>query len=697
MTGTRSRRPKGNLPAETTSFVGRRGEVGKARRLLSTARLVTLTGAAGVGKTRLALRVAAQLHDGFPDGVWLVELAALADDKLLPQTIADVLGIQDGSARPLLDTVSGYLEDKRLLLVLDNCEHLVDACAILADRLLRTAPDLRILASSRHALRAAGEHLLEVAPLPVPDLNQAQRRPTRYAAVRLFGERAAAALPGFRVGAGSRDTVARICHRLDGIPLAIELAAVRVRAMPVHQILRRLDDYFEFLAEGSRASIPRLRTLRATIDWSFDLCSVEEQDMWARASEFIGGFDLNAAETVCAGEDIAREAVLDLVDNLVSKSILTRVDGTAMARYRMLEPIRQYGQERLASSGHRTTVRTRHRDHYGRLAKQAERAWLGAQELEHYAQLQCEHANLRAGLEFCLTESTEEKAGLDIGSALWIYWFLSCSHTEGRYWLDRALEANPQPSPARAKALWINAWLALMQADTAAALSMVGESRRSAQRLDAESALGHALRVAGLATFFQDDVPGGAMLLDEALDCFRAAGDRSGVWITLLQLAGMTAILGEPQRAVDLGEECVDLSHTRAHLSRSWALWGLAISRWLIGDREGAGGLVREVIRINHRPSNRWSLVHSIEILGWITAAEGQYRRAARLLGAADPIWRSTGVLPGTLRHLAPSHHQCEQQTRQSLGDETFTLAFREGTRLTIDEAIAYALEPQRS
>jgi non-specific serine/threonine protein kinase len=696
MTGTTSHRPNGNLPGATTSFIGRRREIITTKRLLSTTRLVTLTGVAGVGKTRLALRVAAQLHEKFPDGVWLVELAALTEDKLLPQAVADTLGIQDQSARPLLDTLTDYLADKQLLLVLDNCEHLVDPCAILTDKLLRAAPELRILATSRHALRTSGEQLLQVAPLPMPDPNQAQSQPTRYAAVRLFAERAATALPGFRVDARNRDAITRICHRLDGIPLAIELAAVRVRAMPVHQILRRLDDYFEFLAEGSRTSIPRLRPLHTTIDWSFNLCSVEEQDAWARASEFIGGFDLDAAETVCAADDVASDDVLDLVASLVDKSILTRMDSGTKARYRMLEPIRQYGQERLASSGRRTTIQIRHRDHYGRLVGNAESAWLGPDELEWFDRLQCEHANLRAALEFCLTESGEEQAGLKIGTALCHYWFISCSHTEGRYWLDRALESNPEPSPARAKALWVNAWLAVMQADIDAGLSLVGECRWLAQRLGDESALGHATRVAGVATFFQNDVPSGVRLLKEALDHLRGLGDWSGVWITLLQLTVMTAILGEPERAVDLGEECLALSHTRAHVSRSWILWALAISRWLTGDRQATSRLICECIRIN-QPSNRWGLVHSIEVLGWIAAATGQHRRAARLLGAADPLWRSTGVLPATLMHLAPSHDQCEQQTRESLGTKQFAIAFREGTRLTPDDAIAYALEPQRS
>jgi hypothetical protein len=472
--GTASHRLKSNLPAEATSFVGRRGEVTKAKRLLSTARLATLTGVAGVGKTRLALRVAAQLLEKFPDGVWLVELSALTDDKL-----------PDRDPTPA-----------------DSARH---------DRL-----------ELQPMLRSGAGH----------------------------------------VGAGIR----------------------------VHRRVRPRRGRSRLLRRGHRrSSRPRP-------------CRRSGEQVHPDAGERCGHGALPDAGTHPPVRPGTAGVVRPPDDRTGSAPRSLRTPGN-----------------------------------------QAERAWLGAQELEQFAQLQREHANLRAALEFCLTESTEEKAGLDI-AALWIYWFLSCSHTEGRYWLDRALESNPEPSPALAKALWVNAWLALMQADTAAALSMVEECRCSAQRLDDKSALGHAIRVAGLATFFQNDVPGGVMLLEKALAHFRRAGDQSGVWITLLQLAGMTTILGEPVRAVDLGEECLSLSHTRAHMSRSWALWGLAISRWLIGDRRDAGRLVLEVIRIN-QPSNRWSLVHSIEILGWITAAEGQYRRAARLLGAADPIWRSTGVL----------------------------------------------------
>ncbi|MFB9616380.1 AAA family ATPase, partial [Kutzneria kofuensis] len=355
-----------------TSFVGRRREVAQAVRLLRRARLLTLTGVAGVGKTRLALRVAVRTREAFPDGVWLVELAALTDEKLLAPTVADALGIhhQQGQ-RSTTQTLADYLADKRLLLVLDNCEHLLDPCAVLTSRLLRATTGVRILATSRQALGTAGEHLLEVPPLPVPDLGQPviPRALTRGEAVRLFAERAALARPGFAVDAGNRATVVRICHRLDGIPLAIELAALRVRAMPVAEILIGLDDYLGFLSTGSRVAVPRAQTLRAAIDWSFALCSSLEQQLWARASVFAGGFDLDAAEVVCGGMGIACEDVFDLVAGLVDKSVLTVVpdETDVRARYRMLEAIRQHGQERLASSGHLMVVRARHRDHYRQL------------------------------------------------------------------------------------------------------------------------------------------------------------------------------------------------------------------------------------------------------------------------------------------------------------------------------------------
>jgi predicted ATPase len=692
--GTRSsHRPKANLPAEVTSFVGRRHEIAEIKKLFRRRRLVTMTGVAGVGKTRLALRVAAQLRETFSDGVWLVELAALADNTLLPQTVADVLGIQDQSARPELEALSDYLQDKQLLLVLDNCEHLSDACAVLADALLRAAPRLRILATSRQALGATAEQLLEVPALPLPDLIQAASPSTRDGAVQLFAERAATASPGFRVDAGNREIVGRICHRLDGIPLAIELAAVRVRALPIHQMLARLDHYFEFLGEGSRISVPRLQALRATIDWSFDLCSNDEQALWAQASVFADGFELDAAEAVCSGDGIARETTLDLVAGLVNKSILTRMDRGGEARFRMPEPLREYGRERLSASDRQTALLARHRDHYGRLVEKAGREWLGPDEVAWFTRLRREHANVRAALEFCLGETGEARAGLEIASALWIYWIISGSHREGRHWLDKALELDQEPSSARANALWINGWLALQQADVAAGQSMAAESRALAERLGDEYAIAHAIRIGGMAAFYRNDLQRVLTLLEEALAHHRAAGNPVGVWIVLVELTVVTATLGDLERAVAFGEECLALSEPRAHLSRLWALWALGLSWWLTGNRRQARSLIRAGLLSNPRLDNQWGMAHNLEILAWIAQEDGRDEHAARLLGAANRIWRSVGTPPAKLRYLAPSHDQCQERARRALGDANFTAMFDEGTRLTLEEAIVYVPE----
>jgi predicted ATPase len=453
--GAGSGRLVGNLPGEATSFVGRRRETAQAARLLRRGRLLTLTGVAGVGKTRLALRVAAHAREAFPDGVWLVELAALTEDTLLAQTVADVLGIQNRLDVPTVDTLVGYLADKQLLLVLDNCEHLLDACAVLASELLASellaaAPGVRILATSRQALRAAGEYLLEVPPLPVLDLGQPMttRALARGEAVRLFAERAALARPGFAVDAGNHAAIVRICQRLDGIPLAIELAALRVRAMPVTEILTGLDDYLRFLATGSRIAVPRVQTVRAAIDWSFALCSHDEQQLWARASVFAGGFDLDAAEAVCRGQSIAREDVFELVAALVDKSILTRASHDTPARYRMLETIRHYGQERLAASGQQTAVCARHRDHYRRQVTRAEQEWLGPNEQAWFTTSRREHPNLRAALEFCLTEPGEARAGLEITAALFHYWVRSGRHGGGPLLARPGTGAGPAAEPA---------------------------------------------------------------------------------------------------------------------------------------------------------------------------------------------------------------------------------------------------------
>jgi predicted ATPase len=684
-------RSQTNLPADTTSFIDRRHEVAEAKRQLRRRPLLTVTGPAGVGKTRLALRVAAQVAPAFPDGVWLVELAALAEGKLLAQTMLHVMGIPDWPNRSPVEVLPAHLRDKKLLLVLDNCEHLLDACASLVDELLTAAPGLRILTTSRQVLSVRGEHVLDMAPLTVPHADRLEIADvTRYDAVRLFAERAVAARPGFGLDTDNLLAVVRLCQRLAGLPLAIELAAQRVRMLSPAEILDRLVDYVEVPAAGSRT---RPRTLRATIDWSFDLCSQREQILWARTSVFAGGFELDAVEAVGSGEGIARKDVPGLVTELVDKSILTRRNHRAPTRYGMLDAIHEYGRLRLVGSGQKSLLKARHRDYYKRLAKQAESQWLGPGQQEWFVRLQREHANLRAALDFCASEPGEARIGLEMASALWPYWVFSGSLTEGRHWLEQAVERQPEPSQARAKALWVSGWLAVLRGEVSAGTLLVAQSQTLAQRLGDEATMAHAMRTAGSAAFLQGDIPGAVAFLEDALARHRAVGDPAGVWCTLYLLTMVCTYHKQGDRAVAFGEECLALAAVRgADLSRTSALWAIGLARWLHGEHAEATKPIRESLRLKQPLHDRRGIANCVEVLAWAAAKSGRNDRAARLLGAGHTIWRSIGTSPSRLRHLAGAHERYEQDARRSLGDAAFTTAFNEGTQFTLDQAIAYAL-----
>jgi hypothetical protein len=361
----------------------------------------------------------------------------------------------------------------------------------------------------------------------------------------------------------------------------------------------------------------------------------------------------------------------------------------------MLEAIRQYGEEQLVSSGQQTAVRARHRDHYRWLVTRAEQEWLGPNEQAWFTTLRREHPNVRAALEFCLTEPGQARAGLEITAALWHYWIRSCTHGEGRYWLDRALQLDPEPSPQRAKALWTSSWLALLQADLATALSLLEQARVLAQQLGDEPTLAHTTLSFGVAAFFQDDLHRAVTLLEDALAHHQTLGDQSGVWLALCYLALTTMALGDPDRAVAFSEENLALCDSRgASSSRTYPLWVLSLARWLSGDRQAAGRLIREGLPAAQHIGDRWVLAHYLETLAWIAGADGRHARAARLLGAAHTIWRSTGTPASGPGYLAPAHHEhCEQQSRTALGDQQVTTAFQHGTRLPPDQAIDYALD----
>ncbi|MGV9360070.1 ATP-binding protein [Amycolatopsis sp. NPDC003731] len=683
--GARSRRSAGNLPAELTSFVGRRHELGDAKRLLAAARLVTLTGAGGVGKTRLALRVAADVRRAFPDGVWLAELADVGDPHLVPNTVATAFGLRGTS-----DQAAGlaeYLEDKQLLLVLDNCEHVADECATLVAKLLAGSGGLRVLATSRHTLHVEGEHLLHVEPLPVAD--DTDGGPVE--AVTLFADRAAAVSPGFELTPDTRATVSRICRRLEGIPLAIELAAVRVRVLSVDQVLERLDDRLGLLTSRPAAVQPRRRTLEAAIDWSFELCTPAEQRLWTQASVFPGGFDLDAAEQVCAPAAADGGSALDVVTGLVDKSVVSRQNGTfgRHAWYRMLETVREYGGARLAAEGDEAGVRARQAEYYAGLARRYRAEGFGPRQSEWLGRLRREHANLRAVLEHCLSGPGEPGRALDIAASLWNFWYGGgLVVPEGCGYLRRGLELCGERSLVRARGLYAMAFLAIQTGAPHAEL--LAELAGLAEELDDDRLrAGHA-ECAGMATFFTGDLTGGAELLERALAGYRTAGDALLVFDTLILLAAARFFLGDPRGAAAAEEALTLTDRHEARWSRGYALWAVAIHRWRAQEPRKAAELLHEAVAL--RLPDRTLLAFLVEALAWCHSAEGEHERVARLLGGAGAVWRLSGARVGEMSPYQGVDEQCAALARKALGDDVFDAAFAEAAGSGLDEVVRYAL-----
>ena len=660
--------------------------------MLFQTRLLTLTGAGGVGKTRLALWVAELLRHRFPDGVWVVELASLEDDELLESTVSAALGLCDTGERPAA-VLANYLADKRVLLVLDNCEHLRDACARLVEGLLAGASRLRILATSRQTLRIYGEQVLAVPPLSVPDPDEAVRAMARREAVRLFAARAASVQSGFAIDRTNASAIAWLCRRLDGIPLAIELAAARLPTMPIERLVRGLDEHLlNVPTGGSPTGLPRHRTLRAAIDWSFGMCSPAEQRLWSRLSIFAGSIALETAEAVCAGDGITGEDVLEVVAGLVDKSILVAEQRGARMRYRMLDSIRAYGRERLSASDEQT-LRGRYRDHYWHLTRQYRTDRLVPDQFARFWALHLELPNLRVALDLCLREPRDASIGLEIASELWSYWVLSGALTEGRYWLERGLELVPEPSTTRTMALWADAQLALHQGDLAAATPRLEECRNLARRLEDDTALAFVNQALGMAALSAGDGRRGLALMEDAIARHRACGDVDAVGVSLFQAAAFGSV-EDSRRAAELGEELLELAEARgAPIYRAYALLALGIAASEQGDWHRTEALTRESAMLLSVIKERWGLTQCVEILAWTAQERGEHERAARLLGVAHALWQAIDSLPTELTQYAQSHQRCAAQTRLALGGRAFATAFRRGTRLGLDRALAYALQ----
>ncbi|MGN9847263.1 LuxR C-terminal-related transcriptional regulator [Nonomuraea sp. H19] len=652
--------------------------------------MLTLTGVGGVGKTRLARRIAAKMSPQFHDGLWFIELAPLAAGDLLIETVAGTVGC----TQPHMASLAEYLRDKRTLVVLDSCEHLLVQCAALTVELLATVPGLCLLVTSRQALGLADEQILGVPPLTVPTAAETSMNgDLQNEAVRLFEDRAAAVIPDFRVDDTNILAVARMCRRLDGIPLAIELAAARMRVLSVEQILQRLEDRFRLLTTGPTTAPPRQKTLRALLDWSYDLCSAEERTMWERLSVFSGGCGQEGIAHVCTGKEMTWQIASDVVDRLVDKSIMQRRGQGAGVRYETLDTLLQYGWQRLVASGQDKAVRLRHRDWCRSLAARAEAEWFGEHQMDWLGRLAREQGNVRAALEFCLSEPGEAWAALEIAAAMWSHRLSWSSPSEGHHWLERALAQEPGAEAVRAKALWVDAWLVLLRGDAKAAEPLLAECRTLAERLGDEAQLAGAVHITGFAALLAEDFARAFTLLEEALARRRALGHRGHAWVVLFQLA-MTAVLMDDPRAAKLCDEVLETARqANAEWSVSYALWVTALARWRQGALRNAMAMMRDAVRLKLHCNDHLGLAQCIEGLAWILASDEQYEQAAQMLGAAHAVWRSIGTsLPG-LGHLAAAHDRCEATLRPHLREERFTSAFDRGSQLTPDQAAAFALE----
>src|SRR5829696_5142297 len=688
-------RPPNNLPLELSSFVGREKELAEVKRLLGETRLLTLTGSGGCGKTRLALAAATDLLEEFEEGVWLVELAPLADPSLVAQAVAATLGVREQPGRLPTETLSNYLGSKKVLLVLDNCEHLIDACAELAEALLRFCPELRVLATSREALGSVGEVAWPVPSLSLPDL---RRLPDigslpSYEATRLFVERAVAANPTFALTEQNATAVAQVCYQLDGIPLAIELAAARTKVLAVEEVADRLDDCFRLLSAGSRTAMPRQHTLHATMDWSHELLSRKERTLFRRLSVFAGGFSLEAAESVCIGEDVERDEVLGLLSHLVDKSLVAVWEKDGETRYRLLETVRQYGREKLSESGEEGHLRERHAGYYLALAAKAEPELKGAGQVEWLKRFEWEHDNLRAAISWSLERRNLQDAA-QLGWALWLFWWIRGHFAEGRRLMEEALSVHgsaAMPASARAQGLFVAGTMACGQGDHSSAEPLLEESVTLFREVGDTRGVAYALDSAAVLAITQEQYERGIDYSEEAADLFLDVGDKWGA----APMLGCSAVgwlnRGDHGRAKSLAEQGLRLCReTGDKHGTSIALCTLAGVAQAERNYERARDLFEEGLAVSVKLGNEADVVHCLEGLASVAAAGGNTVRGARLWGAAEALLEKIEAVYTYVPDRALYRRQVAE--RALIDEAEWETEWGEGRTMATEQAIEYAL-----
>jgi predicted ATPase len=698
-----------------TDFVGRQDELASIAELLAESQVVTIVGPGGVGKTRVALVAAAQAADSFPDGPWIVELSNLRDPALLPNTIASVLGLPEHDGRSALDAVLEYLQDRRLLLILDTCEHLLDACAALTQAVLLSAPGVTVLVTSRQPFGMPEEHIFPIGPLPVPELSLASGPVCGLAdggdAVELFVLRAGSAVPGFAVTPGNAADVIQVCRQLDGIPLAIELAAVQLRTLPLGELLDRLDHRFTVLTGGRPGALSRHQTLRTAIEWSHGLCSPAEQRLWARLSVFAGTFSLAAAEEVCAEVSAERPDVIDALIGLVDKSVVLR-EGE---EYRMLDTLREFGAERLASSGELASCRARHIARYLGTARYFGAHFADDDQMDRYHELRSMHHNVRAALEYAL-ESDDDPApgaapdlaadfapasvglpgavatavaqerwrsGVEIACSLYGYWQISGLLGEGEYWLTKALDRFPDPGPDRARALVNRGFLRSFKGDVLNALTDCETGTAMALALGATAITARGYQHMMLTLTFLGRHDEAVKATDEARTQLRACGDRPGELMLITQLAHLHQLSGHPDLAVATCEEGLAMlgPGSREQWVKTYLYFVFGIALFQMPGREAdCDAMLRKALHGKQELGDVIGMAYALDVLGWLSLKTGSPARTAWLLGAADPLWERGGSVrfSGTAI-MEETHQQAAAAAAELLGASSYAVLYEEG------------------
>jgi non-specific serine/threonine protein kinase len=638
-----------NLPVQLTSFVGRQRELTEVLALMAAHRLVTLTGTGGTGKTRLALRAAADVHHAYPDGVWFVDLAPLTDAALAPTTIAQSLGVREVTGRPVLETLRNRLRGSRLLLVVDNCEHLLPGVAYDIAALLSGAPGVMTLATSRQSLGVSGEHEYPVPPLSLPNSGRLDVRAlAQTEAIALFVQRAVAAAPDFELTTQNAAAVMEICRRVDGLPLAIELAAARIKVLAPTAIVARLDQRLKLLVGGPRDRDRRQQTLRGTFDWSHNLLTGAEQALFRRSSVFAGGFALEAAESVCSSTGIEPENVLELLTHLVDKSLLTVKSQTGEARYRLLEPLRDYARTKLIDASEYAPTFARHGEYFLDLAVRVEPELSGVAQAHWLAYLDREHGNLRVALHSAF-KSEHYDVALRLAVAIWRFWEVRGHLTEGRIWLEAGLEhARAAPADVMAKALHAAGVLAHEQGDYAAAIPLYKQSLAVFRELNDSRGIASTLGELGNVARLQGDYDHASDLYLESLAAYCRSGDEAGVAATRNELGNVAQMRGDTDLALELHRHALALYRSLGD-SRgvAYVLTNLGVAARYQGDYAGAIRLHEESLALHRELDNGRGVACTLDSLGVVARYQGDFERAAAMHTESLAIYRQQGNLRG--------------------------------------------------